>query len=100
MSEIVKVLSNEYLKGIMSDAMVERGLFFNIDELLIPGIYIGAADMSTGTYPTDDVGWKFCTLEVIPARNPRVVQRITSETGEAATRVWISSYWTPWKMLT
>lgn len=100
MSEPTKVLTNEYLKGIMTDAMVDRGFFGNIDELLTPGIYVGGANTSSGTFPDNIHSWQYGTLEVIVSRPPRVIQRIIAEDGAVATRVWQPPKWTAWKILT
>lgn len=96
-----KQLSEAILKELLTDAMVVRGYFYDVDETRTPGIYHGSADDVTGTLP--DFGsrgsWIYGTLEVIKGRSPRVIQRWTSDTGDVATRTWLSG-WRAWKQLT
>lgn len=95
------VLANDLLKGVMADAMVYRGLFYNIDECKSPGIYGGSADQVSGTLPnfpgTGD--WRYGSLEVINGRPPRIHQRLCSENGDVAVRV-LNGTWLPWKLMT
>lgn len=100
---LTKELTNSLLKTKMTDALVLRGSFSNIDECKTPGIYEGGGPSGTGTFPNFGTNWTYGGLEVIPARGGRLIQRLTSETGDCAQRCWVTgqtSYWTGWKKLT
>ena len=97
MSE-TKGLTNDLLKSKMPDAMVYRGTFLDIDSLFTPGIYSGGALDSSGTFPSSAGTWKYGTLEVIKGRSPRITQRLTSDIGNVAVRVW-NSGWQDWKQM-
>lgn len=98
-----KELTNALIKSKLTDAMVLKGSFYNIDEVKTPGIYKGGGNSCSGTYPNFGSEWGYGALEVITARGERLIQRLTSETGDCAQRCWVTgqtSYWTGWKRLT
>lgn len=63
MSENVKVLSNEYLKGVMTDAVVNRGRCSDINTCRQAGVY-GITPMDTVNIPSQINGYGILKVEV------------------------------------
>lgn len=99
-SLLKEVLPESLLAQMMPNVMVFRGYFKDIDSMFSPGIYAGSASECTGTFPNANQSWKFGTLEVCPGRNPRIVQRLTSENGDVAVRIATDRQWQSWRILT
>lgn len=96
-----KPITNNLLKGIMTDAMVYRGDCLDIDNTFFPGIYACTAEAMAGTLPNfpGTGAWNYGGLEVFKVRAPRICQRMTSESGDVAVRLW-NGTWYPWKLMT
>lgn len=102
MSTQGKALSNAVLKEILTDALVLRGYFSNIDETVNPGIYRGngASPQSwQGTFPSDDFDWAYGSLIVIPTRYT-AMQILISESCKIALRILANGSWKRWHILT
>lgn len=78
MAETIK-LTNELLKGKMTDAMVYRGTGKCLEDCILPGYYLLDGD-STTTEPEPYPSWKYSILEVMK-RGADILQRITNIDG-------------------
>lgn len=93
-----KELTNDLLKGKMSDAMVYRGYVLNIDSCKTPGIYLMNSNTISAT-PGPYSGWNYGVLEVF-VRGTDVIQRITHlYGGNMAVRSCVLDIWNPWYII-
>lgn len=92
-----KALDNTVLKGIMTDALVDRGSCVNIDDDMPVGIY--RTNPSTkGTFPPSrGYYFHYGILIVLPMRGNSIYQMLMSEEGEFASRVKYGGSWMPWR---
>lgn len=100
MSDKVMELTNEVLKGIMTDAMVERVIFTDLDETKDPGIYRGGGADSTGTIPTSDPKWYYGVAIVMKSRQG-TIQILFSNSLDVAIREFKNhdSTWCDYRIL-
>lgn len=96
MSE-AKALSNDCLKGIMTDALVDRGACTDIDADMPVGIY-RTYPSTQGTFPPHRGNFfRYGILIVLPKRGNNIYQMLIGEEGEFATRIRYGGSWMPWK---
>lgn len=99
---VAKGLSNALLKGILTDALVERGYFSDIDGTVNPGIYRGNGGSPAtwqGTFPSDAYDWVYGSLIVLPTRYT-AMQILISESCKIALRILANGSWGRWRILT
>lgn len=97
MSVEAKALSNDCLKGIMTDALAPRGNCPNIDDDLPIGIYI-TNPFTQGTFPPYRTNcFRYGILIVLPKRGNNIYRMLIGEEGELATRIRFGGTWLPWK---
>lgn len=96
MSE-AKALDNTVLKGIMTDALVDRGNCVNIDADMPVGIY-RTHPGTQGTFPPSHGNFfRYGILIVLPKRGSNIYQILISEEGEFASRIRYGGSWMPWR---
>lgn len=99
MSE-AKALDNTVLKGIMTDALVDRGNCVNMDDDMPVGIY-RTHPGTQGTFPPVNGNFfRYGILIVLPKRGNSIYQILISELGEIASRIKYNNVWKPWRQPT
>ncbi len=87
-----KELTNDIVKGIMVDAMVDRGRCEDVDTLVKPGVYI----FDTNTKNLPNWSFQYGIAEVF-IRFESIYQRITAYPGSMmAVRIGRPGDWIPW----
>lgn len=95
-----KVLGNETLKGIMTDAMCCRssGYAGCIEDCTQTGYYVLIFGATTTQTPPPSGGWEISILEVIQRSSNDLVQRLTeTESGKVFVRTCRLGAWRAWK---
>lgn len=96
MSEAI-VLTNDYMKGVMTDGLVDRGVCVNLDSDMMPGVYT-TIEETKGTMPTKMGSFaKYAKLVVYPKRYSTIFQMLISENAMMAFRTMHNGSWLPWK---
>lgn len=97
-----KVLDNALLKGVMTDALVYRGIATDLDTCLQPGYYQvqdSTQNIPAGMFPYGIVTVKqtisFITQEFVPHNKSSSVPKYTT-----ATRAHTQGVFTAWRILT
>ena len=94
-----KKITNAFLKGKMTDAMVDRGYCSNLDSCTSLGVFWTTVE-TTGTFPPNIAGMaRYAIVENLNRGGFQIFQRLTSEDGRQAvrTRSLSSGTWSPWK---
>ncbi len=94
-------LTNDMLKAILSDAMVNRGICSDIDSIYQNGIYQSPGAEGVGTFPTEENKWKYGGMIVASMRGHRVLQILSSDVGDIAVRMSFSDHagWHKWRIV-
>lgn len=93
-------LTNNLLKGVMTDALVYRGLCTDFDTALKPGYYKAAQQMGTINYPPSSYQWGI--LEVLVAEE-FILQRYTPHQFGSSKALYYrmssQGVWNPWILI-
>lgn len=95
-----KAMTNALLKGILTDALADRGSCVNLDSTdMLPGVYT-THPQSSGTFPSALGGnAKYGLLIVFPKRFGSIWQILLAVDGNIAIRVYNADTWGVWKAL-
>ena len=108
------VLTNDLLKGVMTDALVRRGSVTDIDTTTTPGVYtVEPSRFSKGVVFGIPSTYRYGTLLVlgnemfitqiyIPHQSYTVSQYVemSNYTSDLALRVRYEGVWTKWRLIT
>lgn len=93
-------LSNNLLKGVMTDALVYRGICADFDTALQPGYYKVASQMGSINYPPSSYKWGI--LEVLVAAE-FILQRYTPHQFGSSKALYYrmssQGVWNPWILI-
>ena len=93
-----KNITNAFLKGKMTDAMVFRGEISNLDECKQTGFYSLSPSLTVSANPPNIPSWNYGIVEVFPRYGVQVFQRITTAYGVSVERIWNTS-WSSWQKI-
>lgn len=107
-------LTNDLLKGVMTDAIVKRGYITDLDTATTPGVYtVEPSRFAEGVTLGIPTSYRYGTLLVlgnemfitqiyIPHQSDTVSQYVemSNYTSDLALRVRYEGVWTKWRLIT
>lgn len=97
--EEAMVITNTFLKGVMTDAMVDRSVCTDLDSCRTPGFYILRTQDTICENPPNVANWNYGTLEVLCRGGSNWLQRISTIGGHIVYRWGDANVWGSWRQV-